>query len=100
MLALVTVAIRCPAQADGPSLAELKQIETHAIEVVQQCMPAAVGLGTEGNPRHGSAVIVSEDGKVLTAWHVIDKLPKDKLIVFFPDGRKVPAKKPKRKKVS
>ena len=39
---------------------------------------------------HGSGVIVSEDGIVLTAAHVLGK-PNSELIVVFSDGRRVPA---------
>ena len=47
---------------------ELREIEAHVAKVVAKVMPAVVGVRV--GPGQGSAVIVREDGTLLTAGHV------------------------------
>jgi serine protease Do len=68
----------------GPD--ELRIIEQRVQEVVERVMPATVGVIAPSG--QGSGVIVSADGYILTAGHVIRdaNLP---LTIILPDGRRV-----------
>ena len=70
------------------SLDELKKFEDKVAETVKKVMPATVGVQI-GNAS-GSAVIVSEDGLVLTAGHVSGDPGKPARLIF-PDGKVVKA---------
>jgi serine protease Do len=84
------------AQAQAPAIAgplspprdvgELRAVEQKVKQAVAKVLPATVvvRLG-EGQ---GSGVIVSKDGLVLTAAHVVQK-PGQKLTIVFPDGKSV-----------
>jgi serine protease Do len=65
---------------------ELKQLQERIRQVVDTVLPCVVGvkIGAAG----GSAVIVKEDGLMLTAGHVVGK-PKQKVTVFLADGKTV-----------
>jgi len=87
-------------------LAELKALQATVEKVVKKCTPATVAV--LNGPSAGSGVIVSEDGLVLTAAHVIRdyEAPKKgslegrplpftsgkELKIMLPDGTKVNAK--------
>lgn len=59
-----------PARTTGPEdLTELKSLQASVKEVVDKCTPATVAILYGSSS--GSGVIVSEDGLVLTAAHVI-----------------------------
>lgn len=81
------------AQSEEISLKDFRKLETDVISLVKNCMSASVGLGSKERPENGSAVVVSKDGLVLTAYHVIAGLPDEDMIVSFVDGKKVKAKK-------
>ncbi len=85
----VVVAFFQVAQVLGDDLTRLRRIETRVKHVVQQSIPATVSV-TDGLG-YGSGVIISEDGLVLTAGHVLTTGGKD-FKVIFPDGREVKAK--------
>ena len=68
-------------------LAELKAIEAQVEQVVAKVLPSVVGVQI-GN-HLGSGVVVTRDGIIMTAGHVVDK-PGQKAIIRFPDGRIVP----------
>ena len=72
------------------TLADVKQREQQAKLAVKRVMPATVCV-TDGIG-FGSGVVVSEDGYVLTAGHVLLTDGKE-LSLIFPDGRKVKAKR-------
>lgn len=74
---------------DEPSL---QKVEATVQKVVQKAIPATVGIGSENIPAGGSGVIVSEDGLILTAAHVIAATGDD-ILVYFPDGRRLKARK-------
>jgi S1-C subfamily serine protease len=75
------------------SLEDLKSLQGHIQNVADACRAATVSLQghVEGKMSSGSGVLVSKDGLILTAAHVLDALG-DKPQVRLPDGRKVDAK--------
>jgi serine protease Do len=84
-----------PARASSPdSVDELKALQARVRAVVDQATPATVGLLAGSGA--GSGVIVSEDGLVLTAAHVIfdprTEAVARRIVVILPDGRSVKAK--------
>jgi serine protease Do len=88
----VTTAIGSPALKkifDGgqpASLAELRQMEQHQRLLCDKVLACTVGIVI--GPSHGSGVIISEDGYVLTAAHVAGA-PNRKATMILPDGREV-----------
>jgi serine protease Do len=70
--------------ASPKNLAELKAMEEKFKSVVEKVRPTVVGVQV-GNSR-GSGVIISEDGYVLTAGHVVTK-PYQPVVFTFADGK-------------
>jgi S1-C subfamily serine protease len=66
------------------SMDALRNIEKRILEVLPRIKPCVVCVQAGGGS--GSGVIVSADGLVLTAAHVIDKAKE--LTIVYPDGRK------------
>lgn len=82
--------IRKVLEKDYPtSVADLRIIQEKVHQTVEKVMPATVGVRV-GNSQ-GSGVIVSEDGYVLTAGHVIDR-PGRNVVLILLDGRQVRGK--------
>lgn len=80
----------CSSQADAEeTLEDLKEIEKQIQSTVAKVMPTVVSV-TDGKG-FGSGVIVSEDGLVLTAGHVMASRFKGNYEVIFPDGTRVKA---------
>ncbi len=77
------------AAAEPPSLADLKKAQEQTRQHLDQMIAATVGIHLEDSS--GSGVIVSDDGYILTAAHVI-MVPGDIFEVELSDGRKVKAK--------
>lgn len=75
--------------AETPTLAQLKLAQEHTRAHYDQILAATVGIHLEDSS--GSGVIVSEDGYILTAAHVI-VVPGDIFDIELSDGRKVKAK--------
>ena len=69
------------------NVAELRALEEHVRAVVDQSIPATVGI--EVGQSIGSGVIVNAKGLVLTAGHVIGRSGREAEILL-PDGRKLP----------
>ena len=102
LLALAGFAPR-PAEANDPTpanyrttVAVLKRVEAKSRAVAAHVLGATVGiinqsLAGNGRQGEGSGVVVSEDGLILTAGHVLAK-PGSDLTVIFPDGRRAAAK--------
>ncbi len=67
-------------------LGQLKAMERHQRRLAVHVTACTVGIIV--GPSHGSGVIVSEDGYVLTAAHVVGE-PNRKAVFVLPDGRKV-----------
>lgn len=66
------------------SIDDLRAIERKVDAVLKQVMPAVVGVRVGAS--QGSAVIVSSDGFVLTAGHVVGK-PNQDVTFIFADGK-------------
>lgn len=71
------------------SITDLKAMQEHVVKLTKKVMPAVVGVRV-GNAS-GSGVIISEDGYILTAGHVVQR-PNMKVTVIFPDGKRVEGK--------
>ncbi|MGK0189184.1 MAG: serine protease Do [Verrucomicrobiales bacterium] len=75
-------------------LNELRQRQTQVQTVARDALPAVVAL-TDQSARSasaGSGVIVSADGLIMTASHVLDAMT-DNFVVTLADGREVSARK-------
>lgn len=72
------------------SLGELKKLQAQIQDVVRTKTAATVSLVSTRNGSSGSGVIVSADGLILTAAHVI--AGSTEMTVIFPDGRQAKAK--------
>jgi len=72
------------------TLAELQHMQEQVKQVVKETTPATVGLLSPQLGASGSGVIVSKDGLILTAAHVIEGEPI--VNVIFPDGETVRGK--------
>jgi serine protease Do len=70
------------------SIDQLKAMEMHFASLADQVSPATVNI--QIGMAQGSGVVVSEDGYILTAAHVIGR-PGNIASVTFPDGSKVKA---------
>jgi serine protease Do len=70
------------------SISDLKAMERHVETLVKKVSPAVVAL--EMNFASGSGVIISSNGLILTAAHVLGGATK--ATVTFPDGKTVHAK--------
>lgn len=75
------MALRYPRNVD-----QLRLIQQQVQRVAAQAMPATVGVVVGQGA--GSGVIISADGLVLTAGHVIGKADR-RAKIFLPDGRKL-----------
>ncbi|PHR90614.1 MAG: serine protease [Blastopirellula sp.] len=77
-------------EGDTPnSVAELKALQRIIQQAAKKIIPCTVGVSV--GPAQGSGVIVSEDGYIMTAGHVIGKSGLD-VTITFPDGTKVKGK--------
>jgi len=70
------------------TLEEMKALQLKIQRVVKAVQPAAVSLSSNSTSAWGSGVVVSEDGLILTAAHVIEGAKK--VTVIFPDGKEAP----------
>jgi len=72
------------------SLSDLRAIQGRIQEVVAETTPATISLLSPEIGAAGSGVIVSEEGLILTAAHVV--AGSSEMVVIFPDGREERAK--------
>ena len=70
--------------APPKNVAELRQIQQRVRKVVAKVLPCTVGVQVGGS--RGSGVIVSEDGYVMTAGHVVGEPGRD-VTFFFAEGK-------------
>lgn len=70
------------------SVAELRAMEAKQQSLIQQALASTVAV--QIGPAHGSGVLVSGDGYVLTASHVAGE-PGRRATIVMPDGRRVKA---------
>jgi serine protease Do len=75
-------------KSDPQSLADARAIESHVVKLVDHVRPVTVALRV--GRAFGSGVIVSEDGVILTAGHVIGE-PGRRVEVTMSDGSRVQA---------
>ena len=75
---------------DNVALARLKEVERKVGQVVSKTMGACVAVSD--GVGFGSGVIVSEDGLVLTAGHVMSSPDEGQYEIILPSGRTVKAK--------
>ncbi len=68
------------------SVADLVKLEKKVAEVSVKTLPATVALVSEKTGSSGSGVLVSEDGLILTAAHVVQGMKE--VDVYFSDGKK------------
>ncbi len=85
MAAIVSTAT-LQAREPAASVADLRKLETKVAAVAAKAMPATVALVSEKTGSSGSGVIVSADGLILTASHVVQGMKE--VDVYFPDGKK------------
>lgn len=69
----------------------LRQLDREIILLAENASPATVSLVSIGGHGAGSGVVVSPEGLILTAGHVLAAMS-DEIIVMFPDGRRAKAK--------
>ncbi len=81
-----------PLLARDPSatLQDLVNLEEKVSSVSQRVLPMTVALLSGQTESSGSGVVISSDGLILTAAHVIQG--SEEVVVVFPDGKQVPGK--------
>lgn len=74
------------------TLADLREMESHQTAIVKKAVEVTVGI--QAGMAQGSGVIISEDGYVLTAAHVVQQAKRHErgVTLRMPDGRRVLAK--------
>lgn len=85
-LILLGSAGMCLAYEPAGTLADLQKLQKKVERVSAQSLPATVSLVSERTGSSGSGVIVSEDGLILTAAHVVQGMKE--VDVYFSDGKK------------
>ena len=73
-------------------LGDLRKLNKKLVSISKASTAATVSLVSNGAGGAGSGVIVSKEGLILTAAHVVASLA-DEVIVIFPDGKRVAAEK-------
>jgi len=86
LLAWVGFCASLQAREPVKSLQDLVELEKRVAAVAAKALPATVALVSEGSGASGSGVLVSKEGLILTAAHVIQGLKE--VDVYFSDGKK------------
>ena len=94
-LAPAVAAVFLISSADMRAESEIsaKDLQKKVRLVIKEAGPSVVGLTPTRSGGAGSGVIVSEDGLILSAAHVINAGSGDEMVVWLSDGRQVRAKK-------
>ena len=87
---LLGLCLAMPAAADNDPGEDLSAFNPVLTGVAEQCRAATVGIVIPGGSM-GSGVIISEDGLVLTAAHVLPEAGGD-IVIVLADGRQVAGK--------
>ena len=74
----------------GKTVEDIKRLERKVVDVVTLAQPATVSLTSSFTGAWGSGVVVSADGLILSAAHVVSGAKK--MEVIFPDGTETEAK--------
>ena len=74
------------AREPAGNIADLMKLETMVSQVAAKTMKATVALVSEKTGSSGSGVLVSADGLILTASHVVQGMKS--VDIYFPDGKK------------
>lgn len=85
-MAVLVSASLCPAYESVETLADLQRLQEKVEDVSAKSLPATVSLVSEKTGSSGSGVIVSADGLILTAAHVVQGM--SEVDVYFADGKK------------
>ena len=78
------------AESSVRSIHDLKKLQTTINKVVKKVQPATVSIFSAINGASGSGVIVSSDGLILTAGHVVRGA--EEMTVIFSNGKQAQAK--------
>jgi len=95
-LALITLLTLAPlhsglqAAPTVNNINDLKSLQSKINKVTQKVLPATVSVFSAKNGASGSGVIVSADGLILTAGHVVKGA--EEMTVIFPNGKQAQAK--------
>lgn len=87
---MVLVSATLQAREPVSGVADLVKLQSKVGSVAEKSMAATIALVSEKTGSSGSAVIVSKDGLILTAAHVIQGI--EEVDVYFADGKKWRAK--------
>jgi serine protease Do len=91
-LAIITLTGFITLRAETPvrNISDLKSLQAKINKVAKKVMPATVSVFSAKNGASGSGVIVSPEGLILTAGHVVRGA--EEMTVVFPDGTHVQGK--------
>ncbi|MFT5124248.1 MAG: serine protease Do [Kiritimatiellia bacterium] len=84
ILALPLLAVLISSTSFGATLQDMKNMEQQVQSLVKHALPATVSVLAQNFAGSGSGVIVSDDGYVLTAAHVVGNA--SAMDLLFPDG--------------
>lgn len=90
LLASLLVAIPATAREETKDVAALIKLESMVQAVADKVLPSTVALLSERSGASGSGVVVSKQGLVLTAAHVVQGA--EDMLVIFPNGKQAKAR--------
>jgi serine protease Do len=86
MMAVTVASATLQAREPAARIADLLKLQEKVTRVASATMGTTVALVSEGTGTSGSGVLVSADGLILTAAHVVQGMKE--VDVYFPDGKK------------